>query len=96
MMTGQPINGDLQSVTSGTTGSRSTSTSMSNSHTGISRQLKFELCQALNPPNAQGNDWRRLAACLNIDRSVCINIDRSVCLNIYRPIFLNIYIGQYV
>ncbi|KAB7499242.1 Netrin receptor UNC5B, partial [Armadillidium nasatum] len=36
----------------------------------ISPRAKKELCRCLDPPNAKGNDWRMLAARLNVDRYV--------------------------
>ena len=34
----------------------------------LPRQLRSELCRCLDQPNARGNDWRMLAARLNVDR----------------------------
>ncbi|CAL4105766.1 unnamed protein product [Meganyctiphanes norvegica] len=34
----------------------------------LPQKLRWELCRCLDPPNARGNDWRMLAARLNVDR----------------------------
>ncbi|XP_069999606.1 netrin receptor UNC5C isoform X2 [Penaeus vannamei] len=34
----------------------------------LPQRLRWELCRCLDPPNARGNDWRMLAARLNVDR----------------------------
>ncbi|XP_066986698.1 netrin receptor UNC5B-like isoform X1 [Macrobrachium rosenbergii] len=34
----------------------------------LPQRLRQELCRCLDPPNARGNDWRLLAARLNVDR----------------------------
>ncbi|XP_068223501.1 uncharacterized protein [Palaemon carinicauda] len=34
----------------------------------LPHRLRQELCRCLDPPNARGNDWRLLAARLNVDR----------------------------
>ncbi|KAK4297833.1 hypothetical protein Pmani_029784 [Petrolisthes manimaculis] len=34
----------------------------------LPQRLRSELCHCLDPPNARGNDWRMLAARLNVDR----------------------------
>ncbi|CAL4079276.1 unnamed protein product [Meganyctiphanes norvegica] len=34
----------------------------------LPHRLRSELCRCLDPPNARGNDWRMLAARLNVDR----------------------------
>ncbi|CAL4058639.1 unnamed protein product, partial [Meganyctiphanes norvegica] len=34
----------------------------------LPQKLRSELCHCLDPPNARGNDWRMLAARLNVDR----------------------------
>ena len=36
----------------------------------LPQRLRWELCRCLDPPNARGNDWRMLAARLNVDRWV--------------------------
>nr|XP_053631794.1 netrin receptor UNC5B-like [Cherax quadricarinatus] len=36
----------------------------------LPQRLRWELCRCLDPPNARGNDWRMLAARLNVDRMI--------------------------
>ena len=46
--------------------------------------IKDALCDALDPPNSRGNDWRMLAKRLGVDRSVSHPNARSkYTINVY-------------